>query len=285
MPEPICQFAEELRCLLRARSPEDLEHVWHDLRIDSLGWDVVTAARRRRMAFLEPVLSEVDRLLLKLLCQVRDMASGDSAAAEHVRTFRVFQLERLQNAAAAALVAQRFGVAGLSTVVADRAAPISRRYYAFLGIAERHPRDEWNLFDGFLVRGGHHAFVGAAAEALRYYPERCPAGKLVELFKAIRGYQFLRSFLGPRILQTLYVLADPRTTPLFRELLTVGHTHGDPMHCEVTRAMVMIKRFVGRIEANPKFGVLDCERAEVVVRNAASVYEWHRDVFLPVALL
>src|SRR5438034_10687722 len=104
------------------------------------------------------------------------------------------------HAAAAALVGARWGVAGLRTVIADTQAPLGRRYFAFLGIAERHPDAAWPLFERYLVTpGAHHAFVAAAVEATRYYSGR--ADVLISLFERIRGDQLLRRFLGPKILE------------------------------------------------------------------------------------
>src|SRR5207245_1370146 len=85
-----------------------------------------------------------------------------------------------------------------------------------------------------------HAFVAAAVEAARYYPGQ--AGLLVELFERIRGDEMLRRFLGPKILESLYVLCDPRSLPLFEQLLVTGHTDPDLERCEVTRALVAVRR-------------------------------------------
>ena len=60
------------------------------------------------------------------------MAASAAQAAVRVRTFRAPALERLQHATAAALVAQRYGVAGLRWGRADETAPPARRYFAFL---------------------------------------------------------------------------------------------------------------------------------------------------------
>src|SRR5213595_2533494 len=103
------------------------------------------------------------------------LAARDSAAFErvwdalgldrHLVTFRVPELERWQHAAAAALVGARWGVAGLRTVIADTQAPLGRRYFAFLALAERHPKEAWPLFAKYLqTPGAHHAFVAAAVE-------------------------------------------------------------------------------------------------------------------------
>ena len=144
-------------------------------------------------------------------------------------------------------------MAGLRTVIADQEAPLARRYFAFLGLAELHPPAAWPVFARYLTPGAHHAFQGAAVEAARFYPDDGPAGRLVELFDAVRSDLHLRTFLSPRILESLYVLKDPSTLPFFRELLTAGFTDHDPERCEVTRALVMVRRFTGQIEANSKY--------------------------------
>src|SRR5207244_3241025 len=80
----------------------------------------------------------------------------------------------------------------------------ARRYSAFLALAERHPEGAWPLFERYLVTpGAHHAFVAAAVEAARYYPGHTDT--LVRLFRRIRSDQLLRRFLGPKILESLYV--------------------------------------------------------------------------------
>src|SRR2546421_2123804 len=129
---------------------------------------------------VEPALAQVDRLLLAVLDRCRAFLD------RHLVTFRVPELERWQHAAAAALVGARWGVAGLRTVIADTQAPLGRRYFAFLGIAERHPDAAWPLFERYLVTpGAHHAFVAAAVEATRYYSGR--ADVLISLFERVRG--------------------------------------------------------------------------------------------------
>src|SRR2546425_11980509 len=91
----------------------------------------------------------------------------------HLVTFRVPELERWQHAAAAALVGARWGVAGLRTVIADTSAPLGRRYFAFLALAERHPPAAWGLFAKYLRRpAAHNAFVAATVESAHFYPGR-----------------------------------------------------------------------------------------------------------------
>ncbi len=253
MPEPVYRFAEALRQLATAQTPARLEARWNALDVADVGWDALGRARRRDVLRWEPPLREVDALLLGLLEYLPRIAAGDEPAALRVRTFRLPELERLQHATAAALVAQRYGPAGLRTVVDDGTAPLARRYFAFLGLAERHRQREWPLFARYLTPVAHHAFLGAAAEAARHYPEHGAAAQLIRLFNAVRGDLHLRTFLSPRLLESLYVLADRRTLPFFRGLLTSGFTDSDPARCEVTRALVVVRQFTGVIESSVKY--------------------------------
>jgi hypothetical protein len=270
LPEPIFQFAEALRTLLEARGPDEFEARWNEGHIEELGWDAVARAWRADTPRWETALDECDGLLLRLLDRLPVLAGSSEPAAVHARTFRAPQLERLQHATAAALVAQRFGIAGLRTVVADEQAPLARRYFAFLALAERHPPGEWPLFARYLTPSAHHAFLGAAVEAARFYPSAPAARRLVELFDAVRGDLHLRAFLSPRILQSLYVLAEPETLPFFRSLLVAGFTDAEPEYCEVTRALVMVWRFTGRLEPNSKYCDLDSRSVHEAVAEA----EW-----------
>ncbi len=285
MPETVFQFAEALRALLDARSPEAFEAAWVSGRVEEIGWEALLRAWRSDAGRWERALDEVDGLLLRLLDRLPVFAAAAEPTAVHVRTFRVPQLERLQHATAAALVAQRYGVAGLRTVVADEQAPLARRYFAFLALAERHQPGEWPLFARYLTPGAHHAFVGAAAEAARFYPDTGAAGRLVELFDAVRGDLHLRSFLSPRILESLYVLADPATLPFFRTLLTAGYTDADPEYCEVTRALVMVLRFTGKLEPNTKYPDLEAPGVREAVGLAESVFQRRRATLSPVSVI
>lgn len=285
MPEAVFQFAEALRRLLRVADPEGFEAVWTAERLEDLGWEVLGRAWRASARRWERALDEADGLLLRLLDRLPVLAGSAEPAAVHVRTFREPALERLQHATAAALVAQRYGVAGLRTVVADEAAPLARRYFAFLALAERHPPNQWPLFARYLTPGAHHAFLGAAAEAARFYPEAGPAGRLVELFDAVRDDLHLRSFLSPRILESLYVLGDPSTLPFFRMLLTAGYTDPDPEHCEVTRALVMVRRLTGRVEPNSKFPDAEAPDVEAALVQAESLFERQSARLRPVTVI
>src|SRR2546425_5191080 len=236
----LCGFAAGLERLLAARDAAELEATWSELTLGQVGWEALALARRANTESLEPALAEVDRRLLAVLERCRAFLDP------HMVTFRVPEIERWQHAAAAALVGARWGVAGLRTIVADTRAPLARRYFAFLALAERHPQGAWPLFERYLTTpGAHHAFVAAAVEAARYYPGQ--AGLLVELFQRIPADEMLRRFLGPKILESLYVLSDRRSLPLFEQLLVSGHTDPDLERCEVTRALVAVRKLkIGR---------------------------------------
>src|SRR5712692_6593784 len=205
----LCGFTDALERLLASADALAFERAWREGDLDQVGWEALALGRRATVAVgagaaLERALAQVDRRLLAVLERCRAFLDP------HLVTFRVPELERWQHAAAAALVAARWGVAGLRTIVADTQAPLARRYFAFLALAERHPEGAWPLFERYLSSpGAHHAFVAAAVEAARFYVGR--ADVLERLFQRIRGDQLLRRFLGPKILESLYVLADERT--------------------------------------------------------------------------
>jgi hypothetical protein len=227
----------------------------------------------------------VDGLLLRLLDRLPVLTASSEPSAVHLRTFLVPALERLQHATAATLVGHRYGIAGLRTVIADQDAPLARRYFAFLGLAELHPAGEWPVFARYLTLGAHHAFQGAAAEAARFYPGGGAASRLVGLFDAVRSDLHLRTFLSPRILQSLYVLSDPSTLPFFRDLLTAGFTDHDPERCEVTRALVMVRRFTGKTEPNSKYPEPQSVQVIRAMAGAEEAFERSRGVLTPVVVI
>lgn len=285
MPEPVFRFAEALRGLLSQRTPTAFDEEWENVQLERVGWDALERAWRTDRDHWEGALDEVDGLLLRLLDRLPLVASGHGRPAMHIRTFRAPAAERLQHAAAAALVAQRYGAAGLRTVVEDERAPFVRRYFAFFALAERHPPREWPLFRRHLTPRAHHALLGAAVEAARYYPSHDAAPRLVRLFETIRSDLHLREFLAPRLLESLFVLEEPSTLPFFRELLTTGHTHAEPEQCEVTRALVMVKRFTGDIEPNVKFPDQSAASVEERVAEAEMTFGAERDVLHPVVVI
>lgn len=274
-------FAEALRALLDAPTLQQVEDVWQRDRVAECGWSALAAVERSTDPSMVPPLDEADGLLLRLLDRLPLIAHGPSGV--HFLTFRLPALERLQHATAAAVVAHRFGTAGLATVATDTRSPTARRYHAFLLLARLHARATWPLFRRYLVPEAHHAFLGVAAEAARYYPSAHPAGRLVALFDATRRDLHLRAFLGPRLLESLFVLADPVAVPLYHALAAAGHTDPDPTRCEVTHALVMLRRLTGAVPANSKF---PDDAATVPWLNEAEVrLEAERDVLRPVAVL
>ncbi len=285
MPETVFRFAETLRYLLHAVTPEEFKRLWVAQSVDRLGWDILARIRQRNSANCERALDEVDGLLLRLLDRLPVLAADPEPPAVHIRTFLIPALERLQHASAATLVGHRYGVAGLRTVIADTDAPLARRYFAFLGLAELHPPGEWPVFARYLTPMAHHAFQGAAAEAARFYRNDGPAGRLVELFDAVRSDLHLRTFLSPRILGSLYVLGDPRTLPFFRDLLTAGFTDQDPERCEVTRALVMVRHLTGTTEPNSKYPDPDSPEVLRAIAEAAAAFEQSRAVLTPVIVI
>ena len=81
------------------------------------------------------------------------------------------------------------------------------------------------------------------------------------------------------------MLSDPRTLPFFRELLTAGFTDPDPEFCEVTRAIVMVRRFTGRLEPNIKYAGVDAGAMRAASDAAEQVFEEARAVLRPVTLI
>ncbi|HET7790330.1 MAG TPA: hypothetical protein VFK78_05975 [Gemmatimonadales bacterium] len=274
----LCAFTARVSDLLRARSPERFESEWEAADLDPLGWEALALARRADTETLEPELAALDRRLLAAIAHARAFLDL------HVTTFRVPTLERWQHASAAALVGARWGVAGLRTVISDTTAPLGRRYFAFLALAERHPEAAWPLFETYLrAPAAHHAFVAAAVEAARFYPGR--AEVLVDLFGRIRGDLMLRRFLGHKILESLYVLADPATLPLFEELLVTGHTDRDFDRCEVTRALVAVRKLTGRVAPSAKFSDAAAREVQRALDDAERIFEAERDRLEPVVVI
>ena len=274
----LCGFSAALERLLAAPDEPAFEAAWEAVDLQQLGWEALAHARRANTEALEPALAEVDRRLLAVLERARAFLDP------HVVTFRVAELERWQHAAAAALVGARWGVAGLRTVIGDTRAPLPRRYFAFLALAERRPSDAWPLFRTYLrTPAAHHAFVAGAVEAARHYPGS--AVELVALFARIRGDQLLRRFLAPKILESLYVLGDPAALPLLEELLIAGHTDPDPDRCEVTRALVAVRKLTGRVAPSAKFPDPADPAVARSLDEAESLFEAERDQLLPVTVI
>jgi len=284
IPDPVFCFAGALRGLVSAGTPSDIETSWQDANLDQVGWEALHHAWQHDDPDWEVALDEADSYLQLLLDQMPLIAAHDDREAAHIRTFRLPELERLHHGTVAALVAQRFGVAGLRTVLSDEDAPLGRRYFAFLALAERHPRGEWPVFAKYLTPIAHHAFVATAAEAARFYPGTAAESRLTELFRRVRADQQLRDFLGPRILESLFVVGTETALPFYRELLTAGFTHQDPMRCEVTHALVMVRRFTGEIEPNSKFPEIGAEVIEAL-DSAEEAYRRACESFTPMAVI
>jgi hypothetical protein len=271
-------FIAGLERLLGAGDGAEFERTWTALDLQEAGDAALAVARRADTEALAAALAELDRRLLAVLRRCRAFADP------HLATFRIPALERWQHAAAAALVGARWGVAGLRTVVGDTAAPLCRRYYAFLGLAERHPDSAWPLFERYLLTpGAHHAFVGVAAEAARYYAGHTRA--LLTLFARIRRDELLRRFLGPKVLGSLYLLGDPDSLPLFEELLVAGHIEPDPVRCEVTRALVAVRKLTGRVPPSTKFADPEEPHVGAALDHAERLIEEERDRLTPVVVI
>lgn len=280
VPQPLFAFAHVLRELLAARTLQDLERLWALFDVSGLGERGLPPGA----AAAESVLDEVDGLLLRLLDRLPSLP-GPPALVDRLRTIRLPVLERLQHRSAADLVGARYGTAGLHAVLASPEAPRGRRYFAFLALAARHPANAWPLFQRYLTPDAHHAFVGAAAEAARFYPERQASAQLVDLFNDVRDDLHLRQFLSPRILESLYVLDDPATLPFFRTLLSTGHPEAEPALCEVTRALVMVRRFTGFVEPNVKWRRVTDPAVWAALDAAEECYDAERDALTPVTVI
>jgi hypothetical protein len=272
------QFTGAIERLLGARDSAAFEAVWDAEGLERMGWEALAVARHPRSEPLERGLAALDRRLLAALARARALPDI------HTSTFRVPELERWQHAAAAALVASRWGVAGLRTVIADTRAPLARRYFAFLALAERHPASAGPLFQRYLrTPASHHAFVAAAVQAARWYPDHLE--DLLSLFDRIRGEQLRRRFLGPKILGSLYFLDDDRALPLFRELCVSGHTDADADLCEVTRALVAVRRRIGATLPSVKYPDPGADEVQAALDLAQTLYEEERGRLSPVTVI
>ena len=142
------------------------------------------------------------------------------------------------------------------------------------------------MFERYLrAEGAHYAFVAVAVEAARFYPALHPTAMLLALFERIRGDQLLRRFLGPRLLESLYLLGDPASLPLYQELLVTGHTDADPDHCEVTRALVAVRKLTGRLAPSAKFPDIELPEVSLVLDDAERRFDAARDRLDPVTVL
>jgi len=67
--------------------------------------------------------------------------------------------------------------------------------------------------------------------------------------------------------------------------LTSGYTHRHPEFCEVTRALVMVRRFTGRVEPNVKFPHGGNSEVHKLLDRAARVFEQRRETLHPVKVI
>src|SRR5438105_1567622 len=76
-----------------------------------------------------------------------------------------------------------------------------------------------------------------------------------------------------------------RTLPLFAELLVAGHTDPDAGRCEVTRALVAVRKLTGKVAPNSKFP--DPEEPNVlrVLDEAQRIFEEEKDRLQPVVVI
>jgi len=107
----------------------------------------------------------------------------------------------------------------------------------------------------------------------------------VRLFERIRGDLMLRRFLGPRILESLYILGDRESLPLFEGLLVAGHTDADVDRCEVTRALVAVRQLTGRVAPSSKFGDADTPAVRRALDEAERRFDAERDRIVPVTVI
>jgi len=95
----------------------------------------------------------------------------------------------------------------------------------------------------------------------------------------------LRRFLGPKILESLYVLGDVDSLPLFEELLITGHTDADMDRCEVTRALVAVRKLTGRVAPSSKFGDPEALAVQRALDDAERAFDAERDQIVPVRVI
>ena len=95
----------------------------------------------------------------------------------------------------------------------------------------------------------------------------------------------LRRFLGPKILESLYVLGDAAALPLYEELLVAGHTDPHFDRCEVTRALVGVRQLTGRVAPSVKFPDPGEPHVIRALDEAALLFEEERDRLVPVVVI
>jgi hypothetical protein len=81
------------------------------------------------------------------------------------------------------------------------------------------------------------------------------------------------------------MLGDPQALPLFQELLVAGHTDRDFDHCEVTRALVAVRRLTGRLAPSIKFPDVALREISQVLDDAERRFAAARDRLEPVTVI
>jgi len=81
------------------------------------------------------------------------------------------------------------------------------------------------------------------------------------------------------------VLADPAALPLYEELLVAGHTDRDVERCEVTRALVGVRKLTGKVAPSTKFP--DPEEPGVIraLDEAERIFDEAKDRLAPVVVI
>ncbi len=88
-----------------------------------------------------------------------------------------------------------------------------------------------------------------------------------------------------KILESLYVLGEQCSLPLFEQLLVAGHTDPDVDRCEVTRALVVVRRASGCVAPSSKFADGDEATVLQTLDDAERRFEATRDRIVPVVVI
>jgi len=81
------------------------------------------------------------------------------------------------------------------------------------------------------------------------------------------------------------VLGEESSLPLFEELLVTGHTDPDVDRCEVTRALVAVRRLTGRVAPSSKFTEGDSTTLRRTLDDAERHFESTRHRIVPVVVI
>ena len=88
-----------------------------------------------------------------------------------------------------------------------------------------------------------------------------------------------------RLLAGIEPREDFPALPLFQELLVAGHTDPDLDHCEVTRALVAVRKLTGRFAPNSKFPDTNHPEVSRVLEAAERRFEEAKDRLEPVMVI